>query len=163
MRAMVTCLDTLSCYEEVQIRGLSYLIYGQNLSFSHATMWSPRELAELFPFFEKSIPLRHLKITFLKLPLPLWAMLEFAKRLVSSKIRERIEMKNSLESFDSDLLPKDLNKDGNYGISDLSEDWIQVIYQKQEELEWISKIEIRPKETSTEIQKSRNKRKFLIF
>ena len=90
MRVMMATLETLLEDEENQIRGMTYVIVGRGMSLSHCAVWSVSEAKRLFTVCEKNLGVRHRDINLLHLPLPMHAVLNFVKHLLSSKIRSRI-------------------------------------------------------------------------
>jgi hypothetical protein len=61
-------------------------------------MWTPSDAMLLLTQCEKTLPVRHRDINLVGLPLTLWAVLEFAKTLLSAKIRRRICIHSDLAS-----------------------------------------------------------------
>ena len=51
-------------------------------------MWQAQDAYYLFVDCEKSLPVRHLDINMVRLPLVIWFVLEFVKTLLSKKIRQ---------------------------------------------------------------------------
>ena len=51
-------------------------------------MWQTQDAYYLFVDCEKSLPVRHLDINMVRLPLVIWFVLEFVKTLLSKKIRQ---------------------------------------------------------------------------
>ncbi len=60
------------------------------MSLAHCGIWSVSEARRLFTVCEKNLGVRHRDINLLHLPLPMHAVLNFVKHLLSSKIRSRI-------------------------------------------------------------------------
>lgn len=142
-------LDTLSCFEEVQICGLSHIIYGPNLTLAHASLWSPSEIPAIIAACEKSMPLRHQKIHFVKLPLCLYAALEFGKLFLSHKMKSRIELLSSIDKLDSHWLPHEITtqeptQDGTEGLrEETTRKWIQTMLKvSNEELANIASLQL---------------------
>ena len=50
-------------------------------------MWHPQDAYYLFVDCEKSLPVRHADINMVRLPIVIWFVLEFVKKLLSKKIR----------------------------------------------------------------------------
>ena len=50
-------------------------------------MWQAQDAYYLFVDCEKSLPVRHLDINMVRLPLVIWFVLEFVKTLLNKKIR----------------------------------------------------------------------------
>ncbi len=60
------------------------------MGLSHCGVWTVSEARRLFTVCEKNLGVRHRDINLLHLPLPLHAVLNFVKHLLSAKIRSRI-------------------------------------------------------------------------
>ncbi|ROT78928.1 Clavesin-1 [Penaeus vannamei] len=61
-------------------------------SFHYITLWSPADVTKAFQCCEKTIPMRHKEIHFVNLPTALFAIFEFAKTLLSEKIKNRFQV-----------------------------------------------------------------------
>ena len=68
---------------------VSTLHYHPKLDIRHAhvAMWQAQDAYYLFVDCEKSLPVRHLDINMVRLPLVIWFVLEAVKTLLSKKIR----------------------------------------------------------------------------
>ncbi len=93
------------------------------MGLSHCGVWTVSEARRLFTVCEKNLGVRHRDINLLHLPLPLHAVLNFVKHLLSAKIRSRICShggggcggdKVLWAKFDagSDALPPEVSRDG---------------------------------------------------
>lgn len=89
MRAHLITFEALLEDEETQIRGFTYIFDCSGISLGHLGIWTPSEVAKIFSCCEKNLPMRHREINLLSLPFGVWAVFEFAKTLLSDKIRKR--------------------------------------------------------------------------
>jgi hypothetical protein len=82
------------------------------MTLSHAAIWTPSDAALLFRHCEKTLPIRHRDINLVGLPFTLWAVMEFSKSLLSSKIKERItifsEETKLARKVNAAILPKEM-------------------------------------------------------
>ncbi|KAK3878038.1 hypothetical protein Pcinc_017298 [Petrolisthes cinctipes] len=92
MRSMQVGFESLLEDEENQVRGFTYIFDEKDLGLSLITLWSPSEVAKAFQCCEKTIPMRHKEIHIVNLPTALMAVFEFAKTLLSDKIKSRFQM-----------------------------------------------------------------------
>jgi len=90
MRALLATFETLMECEENQIRGVTVVIYAKGLGYSHLGIWTPADAARLFGTCEKNLPVRHKDINLVHLPFAMWAVVEFVKQFLTTKIKERI-------------------------------------------------------------------------
>ena len=58
-----------------------------DIRHAHVAMWQAQDAYYLFVDCEKSLPVRHLDINMVRLPLVIWFVLEAVKTLLSKKIR----------------------------------------------------------------------------
>ena len=137
---MIT-LDTLLFKEEVQIKGLSYIFECSNLTLGHTTMWTPSSASEVFKQCEKSLPIRRKKISVINLPRPLLFVLEFAKYLVSPKMKSRIFLNEKIEDFPN--VPKTQ-------WDEITKSWISEIEAQKSNLETLDQIKIVKKSKESE-------------
>ena len=118
MRAHVMTFETLLSDEENQVRGFTYVFDEKDVSWSHISIWTPSEVSKAFSCCERALPMRHKDIHFLHLPWTMNLIFQFAKSLLSEKIRNRFKTHSSLEhlqrSVDTAILPSE------YGGSSLS-------------------------------------------
>lgn len=103
MRAHIMTFEALLEEEETQLRGFTYIFDCSGITFSHLSIWSPAEVAKLFSICEKNLPMRHRDINLLHLPFPMWAVFEFCKSLLSSKIRKRFSVHSNLTKLQTKL------------------------------------------------------------
>jgi len=120
MRIMQLGFESLLEDEENQVRGFTYIFDEHNVGFNIISLWTPQEVAKAFQCCEKTIPLRHKEIHFINLPPALSTIFEFAKALLSHKIRNRFQVHNNVsklhEKIPVRLLPSEYG-----GVTPMSE------------------------------------------
>merc|ERR1719430_2355081 len=99
MRAHIITFEALLEEEENQVRGFTYIFDCSGLTLSHLSIWTPQEVGKVFSICEKNLPMRHRDINLLMLPFPMWAVFEFCKTLLSSKIRKRFSVHSSVDKL----------------------------------------------------------------
>merc|ERR1712218_700570 len=99
MRAHVMTFETLLANEENQVRGFTYVFDEKAVSWSHLSIWTPSEVSKAFSCCERALPMRHRDINFLNLPWTMSLIFQFAKSLLSEKIRSRFKTHSGLESL----------------------------------------------------------------
>jgi len=97
MRAHVMTFETLLNDEENQVRGFTYIFDEKDVSWSHISIWTPSEVSKAFSCCERALPMRHKDIHFLNLPWTMNLIFQFAKSLLSDKIRSRFKTHSNLE------------------------------------------------------------------
>ncbi|XP_045116518.1 clavesin-2-like [Portunus trituberculatus] len=128
MRSMLVGFESLIEDEENQVRGFTYIFDEKELGLSIITLWTPSDVSKAFQCCEKTIPMRHKEIHIVNLPTALMAVFEFAKTLLSDKIKNRFQMHSDnsklRQAVPSRLLPKE------YGGTVPMADMIQM-YKKE--------------------------------
>ena len=94
-------------------------------------------MRKVFSICEKNLPMKHRDINLLMLPFPMWAVFEFCKTLLSSKIRKRFSVHSSLAKLvtklgGADVLPKEYG--GTVPLVDMTEKWMEELGKKREVL-----------------------------
>jgi len=105
MRAHVMTFETLLNDEENQVRGFTYIFDEKEVSWSHLSIWTPSEVSKAFSCCERALPMRHRDINFLNLPWTMSLIFQFAKSLLSEKIRSRFKTHSCLESVQRSVSP----------------------------------------------------------
>ncbi|ROT83407.1 putative clavesin-2 [Penaeus vannamei] len=93
MKSMQIAFESLLEDEENQVRGFTYIFDEKDVGLSIITLWSPADVTKAFQCCEKTIPMRHKEIHFVNLPTALFAIFEFAKTLLSEKIKNRFQVR----------------------------------------------------------------------
>ena len=99
MRAHILTFETLLCSEENQVRGFTYVLDEEGVSWSQLTVWTPSEVSKAFNCCERALPMRHREIHFVNLPWTMTLVFQFAKSLLSEKIRKRFRTHGGLDSL----------------------------------------------------------------
>jgi len=111
MRAHVMTFETLLNDEENQVRGFTYVFDEKDVSWSHISIWTPSEVSKAFACCERALPMRHKDIHFLHLPWTMNLIFQFAKSLLSEKIRQRFKTHSNLDhlqkSVETSILPSE--------------------------------------------------------
>lgn len=105
MRAHIMTFEALLSDEENQIRGFTYVFDEKAVSWSHLSLWSPSEVSKAFSCCERALPMRHREINFLNLPWTMSLIFQFAKSLLSEKIRNRFKTHSGLDSLKGSVEP----------------------------------------------------------
>jgi len=134
MRAHILTFEALLEEEENQIRGFTYIFDCSGLTLAHLSIWTPQEVAKVFSICEKNLPMRHRDINLLMLPFPMWAVFEFCKTLLSSKIRKRFSVHSSLEKLvtklgSADILPKEYG--GKVELAKMTRRWVEELSERR--------------------------------
>lgn len=118
-----------------QVKGLTYVFDERDLNWSHVSIWSPSEISKAFNCCERSLPLRHQEIHFVHLPWTMLLVFQFAKSLLSQKLRERLQTHRNFDGlakcFPSDILP-DTCEGGTEATEDLVASWMGELEAKRE-------------------------------
>lgn len=125
MRTHVMTFETLLNDEENQVRGFTYIFDEKDVSWSHISIWTPSEVSKAFSCCERALPMRHKDIHFLHLPWTMSLIFQFAKSLLSDKIRNRFKTHSNLEhlqkSVDTSILPAEYG--GTVSTKDCITSW----------------------------------------
>jgi len=116
MRAHIMTFETLLNDEENQVKGFTYVMDEKCVSWSQISIWTPSEVSKAFSCCERALPMRHREIHFLNLPWTMSLIFQFAKSLLSEKIRKRFQTHSSIESLgkevDLSILPEEYGGGG---------------------------------------------------
>jgi len=125
LRSLIMTFETLLVDEENQVRGFTYIFDEKSVGWSHLSVWTPSEVTKAFSCCERALPMRHREIHFINLPWTMSLIFQFAKSLLSEKIRNRFQTHSSLESLaavvDSKVLPAEYG--GTVPIQECINSW----------------------------------------
>lgn len=111
MRAHILTFETLLNSEEDQVRGFTYVMDEKCVTWNQLSIWTPTEITKAFGCCEGALPMRHKEIHLLHLPWTLNLVFQFAKSLLSEKLRKRFASHSTVESLgrmvDLKVLPKE--------------------------------------------------------
>lgn len=144
MRAHVMTFETLLNDEENQVRGFTYVFDEKSVSWSHLSIWTPSEVSKAFSCCERALPMRHRDINFLNLPWTMSLIFQFAKSLLSEKIRNRFKTHSSLDSLqrsvDTSILPAEYG--GTKSIKECITSWKKELEQNRNSLLELDQLKI---------------------
>ena len=144
MRAHVMTFETLLQNEENQVRGFTYVFDEKAVSWSHLSIWTPSEVSKAFSCCERALPMRHRDINFLNLPWTMSLIFQFAKSLLSEKIRSRFKTHSGLESLqrsvDPSLLPEEYG--GKTSVAECITSWKRELEAGREELLELDQLKV---------------------
>lgn len=130
MRAHILTFETLLNNEEDQVRGFTYVLDEKSVTWNHVSIWTPSEVSKAFSCCERALPMRHKEIHLVNLPWTMSLIFQFAKSLLSEKIRKRFQSHSTMESLakqvDVNVLPSE------YGGNRTTEECIRLWKQELE-------------------------------
>lgn len=136
MRAHILTYETLLCDEENQINGLCYVFDERDISWSHVSIFSPSEVSKAFSCCERALPLRHQDIHFVHLPWTMSLVFQFAKSLLSQKLRERLQTHSTFDKlakgFPSHILPTEYPGGGSVSQEEMVQSWLKEMETKRD-------------------------------
>jgi len=136
MRAHVMTFETLLNDEENQVRGFTYIFDEKDVSWSHISIWTPTEVSKAFSCCERALPMRHKDIHFLNLPWTMGLIFQFAKSLLSEKIRNRFKTHSNLDhlqkSVETEILPAEYG--GKLSTKECIQKWKQELEENRSAL-----------------------------
>jgi hypothetical protein len=139
MRAHILAYETLLCDEENQVKGLTYVFDEEDINWSHIGLFSPSEISKAFGCCERALPLRHQEIHFVHLPWTMSLVFQFAKSLLSQKLRDRFQTHPDFEAlarsaFPSGLLPGEYFGGGSMSTAQMADAWLAEMEDKRSEV-----------------------------
>ena len=113
----------------------------------HLSIWTPSDAMTLFGTCEKNLAIRHRDINLAHLPFAFWAVLEFVKNLLSSKIRSRIstlsENKKLAKKLGCETLPAEFGGTHELGMLEMAERWRQELVEDKSYLLSMDELIVR--------------------
>ena len=139
MRAHILTYETLLADEDNQINGLAYVFDELGVNWSHIGIWSPSEISKAFSCCERALPLRHQEIHFVHLPWTMSLVFQFAKSLLSQKLRERFQTHATFDKlkssgFPSEILPSEYVGGGDVDARSMIESWLKELDDHREQV-----------------------------
>ncbi len=137
MRAHLLTFEALLEEEDVQVNGVTYVFDERDVNWSHISVWTPSEVSKAFSCCERALPLRHREINFVHLPWTMSLVFQFAKSLLSQKIRERFRTHASFEKLvehvPADILPMEVaGSEGDMPMAEMIDQWKAVLEERRE-------------------------------
>ena len=143
MRAHLITFEALLEDEDVQVNGVTYVFDERDVNWSHISVWTPSEVSKAFSCCERALPIRHREINFVHLPWTMSIVFQFAKSLLSQKLRERFRTHANFDKLGDHLptsiLPQEAG--GRVPMADMVEKWKAVLEERREALLSLEQIE----------------------
>lgn len=134
MRAHLLTFEALLEDEDVQVNGVTYVFDERDVNWSHISVWTPSEVSKAFSCCERALPLRHREIHFAHLPWTMSLVFQFAKSLLSQKLRERFRTHANFdklaEHIPASILPAEAG--GRVPMSEMIDQWKAVLVDRRE-------------------------------
>jgi len=144
MRAHIMAFETLLTDEENQVRGFTYVLDEKAVTWNQISIWTPSEVSKAFACCERALPMRHREIHFVHLPWTMSLIFQFAKSLLSEKLRNRFQTHSSLDSLtrvvDVDILPSEYG--GRRSMAECVKLWKQELEQHRSSVLGLDDIKI---------------------
>lgn len=140
MRAHILAYEALLCDDDVQERGLTYVFDERDINWRHLAIWSPGEISKAFGCCERALPLRHQEIHFVHLPWTMNLVFQFAKGLLSQKLRDRFQTHSTFErlaeetDFPVRMLPAGYWGGGGATIAEMVRAWLGELEAKRDQV-----------------------------
>ncbi|XP_037043442.1 alpha-tocopherol transfer protein-like isoform X3 [Bradysia coprophila] len=135
--------ETLLDDPENQVMGFVHVWDWHAVSASHLTMWSPADF-EIFKHIEQSFPARHKAFHVINVQSTVKWALDVGRRLVSSKISDRITLYSSWSEYnkkcDASCLPKELG--GTIPMAEMIQWWMQKMAAKRDIVVQLDKMKL---------------------
>ncbi|KAG4067577.1 hypothetical protein HA402_005349 [Bradysia odoriphaga] len=142
-RVYFLALETLLEDTENQVMGFSHVWDWHGVSAAHLTIWRPVDF-EIFKQGEQSFPARHKAIHIINVQPTVKWVLDVGRRLVSSKINDRLNLYSSWSEFnkkcDPSCLPKELG--GTIPMAEMIQWWMQQMTAKRDIVVQLDKMKL---------------------
>lgn len=143
MRAHFLTFEALLEDEDVQVNGVTYVFDERDVNWSHISVWTPSEVSKAFSCCERALPIRHREIHFVHLPWTMSLVFQFAKSLLSQKLRNRFRTHANFdklaESLPTSILPAEAG--GQIPMSVMIEKWKAVLEERREAILSLDQVE----------------------
>lgn len=143
MRAHLLTFEALLEDEDVQVNGVTYVFDERDVNWSHISVWTPSEVSKAFSCCERALPLRHREIHFVHLPWTMSLVFQFAKSLLSQKLRERFRTHANFdkltEHIPASILPAEAG--GRVPMSEMIDQWKAVLEARRESVLSLDEVE----------------------
>lgn len=143
MRVHLLTFEALLEDEEVQANGVTYVFDERDVNWSHISVWTPSEVSKAFSCCERALPIRHREIHFVNLPWTMSIVFQFAKSLLSQKLRERFRTHGNFEKLGehipTSILPAEVG--GRVPMADMIDQWKAVLENRREAILALDRVE----------------------
>ncbi|VVC28504.1 Cellular retinaldehyde binding/alpha-tocopherol transport,CRAL/TRIO, N-terminal domain,CRAL-TRIO lipid [Cinara cedri] len=140
----VLTYETLMNDEINQVMGYTHFGDFATVSPAHLTLFTPTEFATLVKWGEQSYPMRHKSAHLLNVPTPLKFGYDFFQSRLSSKIKNRMKIYNSLSELHEDLDKKVLPKEygGEMPMAEMIALWKKELLANREAIFALDKMKL---------------------
>merc|ERR1719211_860093 len=153
MRAHLLTFEALLEEEDVQVNGVTYVFDERDVNWSHISVWTPSEVSKAFSCCERALPLRHREIHFVHLPWTMSLAFQFAKSLLSQKLRERFTTHANFdklaEHIPASILPEEAG--GQVPMSVMIDQWKAVLEERRQAILSLDQVEYGIENTDTTV------------
>lgn len=143
MRAHLLTFEALLEDEDVQVNGVTYVFDESDVNWSHISIWTPSEVSKAFSCCEKGLPIRHREINFVHLPWTMSLVFQFAKSLLTQKLRDRFRTYANFDKLTENvpvsILPAEAG--GQVPMAVMIDQWKAVLEERQETILSLDQIE----------------------
>merc|ERR1719444_733364 len=143
MRAHLLTFEALLEEEDVQVNGITYIFDERDVNWSHISIWTPAEVSKAFSCCERALPIRHREINLVNLPWTMSMVFQFAKSLLSQKLRDRFRTHANFdklaEHVPTSILPAEVG--GSIPMSEMIDQWKAVLEERREAILSLDQVE----------------------
>jgi len=143
MRAHLLTFEALLEDEDVQVNGVTYVFDESDVNWSHISIWTPSEVSKAFSCCERALPIRHTEINFVHLPWTMSLVFQFAKSLLSQKLRNRFRTHANFDKLSNhvpvSILPAEAG--GQVPMSVMIDQWKAVLEERRETILSLDQVE----------------------
>jgi len=153
MRAHLLTFEALLEEEDVQVNGVTYVFDERDVNWSHISVWTPSEVSKAFSCCERALPLRHREIHFVNLPWTMSLVFQFAKSLLTQKLRERFTTHANFDKLadhvPASILPEEAG--GQVPMSVMIDQWKAVLEERRQAILSLDQVEYGIENTDTTV------------
>merc|ERR1711997_225885 len=114
-----------------------------DVNWSHISIWTPSEVSKAFSCCERALPIRHTEINFVHLPWTMSLVFQFAKSLLSQKLRNRFRTHANFDKLSNhvpvSILPAEAG--GQVPMSVMIDQWKAVLEERRETILSLDQVE----------------------
>ncbi|CAO1301096.1 unnamed protein product [Diamesa serratosioi] len=151
LRIINLVLGILLEEHETQIAGFVYIIDHKDITMKYISLFSLIDVKNYLNCIQNAVPGRQKKLFMVHLPSFAVILVDFAKSLISKKLKSRVFVANNAEELhknvQQNILPKEYG--GVIPVSEMMENFRSTMHQHQDKLLIESIIEFKPKHQTT--------------
>merc|ERR1712001_660815 len=125
------------------VNGVTYVFDESDVNWSHISIWTPSEVSKAFSCCERALPIRHREINFVHLPWTMSLVFQFAKSLLSQKLRDRFRTHANFDKL-ADYVPVSIlpaEAGGQVPMSVMVDQWKAVLEERRESILSLDRVE----------------------